>query len=193
MKLGVLTVLFQDKSLEEALDIVADLGVEAVEIGTGGYLGDAHCKPDVLLKDEKALKRFKSSIEEKNLIISALSCHGNPLHPDPGVSRSHHDVFRKTVLLAEKLGVDRVITFSGCPGGSETDRTPNWVTCPWPGFTEIVRWQWEKKLIPYWREQTDFAREHGVKICLEMHPGFSVQLVMDTATISGKIFYPCCV
>jgi len=30
MKLGVLTVLFQDKSLEEALDIVADLGVEAV-------------------------------------------------------------------------------------------------------------------------------------------------------------------
>lgn len=65
MKLGVLTVLFQDKSLEEALDIVADLGVEAVEIGTGGYVGDAHCKPDILLKDEKAFEEFKNTVKKK--------------------------------------------------------------------------------------------------------------------------------
>lgn len=46
-------------------------------------------------------------------MISVLSCHGNPLHPDPEVRRLHHDAFRKTILLAEKLGVDRVNTFSG--------------------------------------------------------------------------------
>lgn len=174
MKLGVITTLFRDKSLKETLNIVSNLGIEAVEIGTGGYVGDAHCKPDTLLKDEKALEEFKNTIDKKGLMISALSCHGNPLHPDPKISKSHHEVFQKTVLLAEKLGLDKVNTFSGCPGGSDSDRTPNWVTCPWPGFTEILTWQWEKKLIPYWKDQADFAREHGVKICLEMHPGFSV-------------------
>ena len=174
MKLGVLIALFQDKSLEEALDIVADLGVETIEVGTGGFPGDAHCKPDVLLEDKKALEEFKNTIDKKGLMISALSCHGNPLHPDPKISKPHHDVFQKTVLLAEKLGLDKVITFSGCPGGSDVDKTPNWITCPWPGFTDILKWQWEKKLIPYWKKQASFAREHGVKVCLEMHPGFSV-------------------
>lgn len=175
MKLGVFTVLFQDKSFEEALDIAVELGVEAVELSAGGFPGDAHCKPDVLLKDEKALEEFKEAIDKRKLTISALSCHGNPLHPESTLAATHHEAFRKTVLLAEKLGVDRVITFSGCPGGSDSDRTPNWVTCPWPlYFTEILKWQWEKKIIPYWREQAEFAQEHGVKICLEMHPGFSV-------------------
>lgn len=175
MKLGVFAVLFQNKSLEEALDIVANLGVEAVEIGTGAFPGNAHCEPELLLKDKNAFDKFKASIEKRNLIISGLSCHGNPLHPDPSISKIHHEAFQKTVLLAEKLGVDRVITFSGCPGGSEDDKTPNWVTCPWPNyFTDILNWQWEKKIIPYWKEQAKFASDHGVKICLEMHPGFSV-------------------
>lgn len=174
MKLGVFTVLFQDKSFEEALDIVAELGIEAVEVGTGGYPGDAHCKPSVLLQDKKALEGFKNAVKKRNLIISGLSCHGNPLHPESRVADAHHEAFRKTVLLAEKLGVEKVITFSGCPGGSDSDKTPNWITCPWPGFTEILKWQWEEKLIPYWKDQADFAREHRVKICLEMHPGFSV-------------------
>ena len=174
MKLGVLTVLLADKPLEEVLDMVAGMGVEAVEIGTGGFLGNTHCNPDELLGNESALKQFKGMIDEKGLIISALSCHGNPIHPDPKVSSPDHDAFRKTVRLAEKLGVENVLAFSGCPGGSDSDRTPNWITCPWPGFTDILAWQWEKKIIPYWKEQAAFAREHGVRIGFEMHPGFSV-------------------
>ncbi len=174
MKLGVLTVLFRNEPLKKVLSIVADLGIEAVEIGTGGFLGNAHCNPDELLGDESSLNQFKGIIDEKGLIISALSCHGNPLHPDRKISSSDHDVFRKTVLLAEKLGVENVLGFSGCPGGSDDDTTPNWITCPWPGFTDILAWQWEKKIIPYWKEQAGFAREHGVRIGFEMHPGFSV-------------------
>lgn len=175
MKLGVFIVIFQSMSLEGALDYVANLGVEVVEIGTGNFASDAHCKPSVLLEDESKLRVFRKAIEKRNMTISALSCHGNALHPDPDVAKAHHETFCQTILLAERLGVARVINFAGCPGGSESDKTPNWIVCPWPSwFSEALKWQWEKKIIPYWRKQAKFAEEHGVKVCLEMHPGDSV-------------------
>ena len=176
MKLGVFIVVFGGKTLDEALDKVKELGLDAVEIGTGNYPGDAFCKVDELLENEDKLKEFKKAIEKRGLEISALSCHGNPLHPDKNIAEAHRQVQRKTILLAEKLGVGRIITFSGCPGDSENAKYPNWVTCPWPpDFSEILKWQWEKVVIPYWKEEVEFARKHNVKeICLEMHPGFVV-------------------
>lgn len=176
MKLGVFLVLFSGKKFEEALDIAKDLGLEAVEIGTGNYPGNAHCNPDELLSDEGKIKAFKQAVEKRGLEISALSCHGNPLHPDKKIAQEHRRVQRQTILLAEKLGVKRIITFSGCPGDNENAKYPNWVTCPWPtDFSEILKWQWENCVIPYWKEEVEFARKHNVnEICLEMHPGFVV-------------------
>ena len=108
--------------------------------------------------------------------VSALSVHGNPVHPDKAVAKAFDDDFRRCVLLAEKLGIDTVITFSGCPGDSENSKYPNWVTCPWPDdYLKILDWQWNEVLIPYWKEAVAFANAHGVtKIALEMHPGFCV-------------------
>ncbi|MCM8817199.1 MAG: sugar phosphate isomerase/epimerase [Candidatus Omnitrophica bacterium] len=176
MKLGVFLVLFGGKKFEEALDIAKDLGLEAVEIGSGNYPGNSHCNPDELLKDESKLKSFSKAIEKRGLEISALSCHGNPLHPDENIAQAHRHAQRQTILLAEKLGVKRIITFSGCPGDSENAKSPNWVTCPWPDdFSKTLAWQWEKCVIPYWKEEAKFAAQHNVKeICLEMHPGFVV-------------------
>lgn len=182
MKLGVLTALFGQQSLDEALDYIKKVGVEVVELGTGNYLGSSHCNPDELLANDKKLKTFKRKLEDRGMEISALSCHGNPLHPQKAMAKEHKEVQRKTILLAEKLGIERVITFSGCPGDTEGAKHPNWVTCPWPDdFSRIVKWQWEEKVIPYWQEEVKFAREHGVnKICLEMHPGF---VVYNTETL----------
>lgn len=175
MKLGVFAVLFGDKSLEEALDEVKNAGLEAVEIGTGGYPGDAHCKPSELLADESKLQAFQQAFSDRNIEISALSCHGNPLHPNKEISDNHHQQFEHTVLLAEKIGVDTVITFSGCPGESEHSRYPVWVTAAWPeDHPEVLEWQWREKVIPYWKEQNDFAAKHNVRIAIEPHPGFVV-------------------
>ncbi len=176
MKLSVLTNLFGSMSLEEALTKFEALGIEAVEIGCGGYPGNDHCKPEVLLADEKALANFKETVAKHHMEICALAVHGNPVHPDKAIAASFEKDFRQTVLLAEKLGIDTVITFSGCPGGSPEDKTPNWVTCPWPNdFGAILDYQWNEVLIPYWKEATAFAKSHGVtKIALEMHPGFCV-------------------
>ena len=49
MKLGVFAVLFAEKSFEDMLDHVKNAGVVAIEIGTGGYPGNAHCNVDELL------------------------------------------------------------------------------------------------------------------------------------------------
>jgi sugar phosphate isomerase/epimerase len=176
MKIGVFTVLFSEMPFEKMLDHVAKVGCGAVEIGTGGYPGDAHCDAAALLKNQAAQRRFLKAIESRNLVISALSCHGNPVHPQRSVARRFHDAWRKTVRLAEALGVERVVTFSGCPGDSDEARYPNWVTCPWPpDFSEVVKWQWEEKLIPYWTKEARYAEKHGIKqICFEMHPGFCV-------------------
>ena len=175
MKLGVFTVLFAGSSFEEALDRIAGAGVDCVEIGTGNYPGDAHCRPDELLADEAELRGFADAVASRGLEISALSCHGNPLHPQRSVAEPAHAVFRSTVELAHRLGVERVNVFSGCPGDSDTATYPNWVTCAWPNeYAELLEWQWNEKVIPYWRAEASFAAERDVKLGFEMHPGFVV-------------------
>jgi sugar phosphate isomerase/epimerase len=124
---------------------------------------------------ESSRRAYLRAVESRGLEISALSCHGNPLHPQPEVARASHEVYRRTVEAAERLGVSCVNLFSGCPGDSEQARYPNWITCAWPSeFGELLEWQWREKVIPYWKEQAAFATRHGVRLGFEMHPGFVV-------------------
>lgn len=175
MKLGVFTVLFGGRPFEEALDYIASKGLQAVEIGVGGWPGNAHCKPAELLADQAKLKAFKKAVESRGLMISSLSVHGNPLHPQNQIAKSYHDDFIAAVNLAQKLEVSVVTTFSGCPGDHENAKYPNWPVAPWPNdFQEILDWQWDKKVIPYWREAGQYAAERNIKVALELHGGFSV-------------------
>jgi sugar phosphate isomerase/epimerase len=181
MKLGVFTVLLRNLPFERMLDTLADLGVEAVEIGTGNYPGSQHCDPDELLADRSKAQSFLKAVESRGLIISALSQHGNPLHPQREIAQASHEVWRKTVLLAEELEVPVVNAFSGCPGDSEGSKYPNWATCAWPDdFLSVLDWQWNEKVIPYWTAEAAYAEQHGIKIGFEMHPGF---VVYNTETL----------
>lgn len=176
MKLGVFTVVLGEKNLAEACAYLEAKGVQTVEIGCGGFPGRAHCNPEVLLKDEQKLKEFKDTITGHHLEISALSCHCNPVHPNQEIAGKADRELDEAILLCEKLGIRILNTFSGCPGDSETSQKPNWVTCSWPeDFSEILDYQWNQVLIPYWKEKVKFAKAHGVdRIALEMHPGFCV-------------------
>jgi len=176
MKLSVLINLYGHKSLDETLKIMSEQGITTVEVGAGGYPGKAHCDPAVLLADDAKLEEFKNTFKKYNITICALACHGNPLHPDKEIAKMYDTDFKNAVLLAEKLGVDTVITFSGCPGDCEESKYPNWVTCSWPeDYLKILDWQWETKVIPYWKETGAFAKAHKVDhIAFEMHPGFCV-------------------
>lgn len=176
MKLSVLANLYGKKSLDETLRILTGLGIHTVELGAGGYPGKAHCNPAELLADDAKYREFMNTLKKYDVTVCALSAHGNALHPNRALAKQYDEDFRNAVLLAEKMGVDTVITFSGCPGDSEGSKYPNWVTCPWPeDFLEILNWQWNEKLIPYWKEAGAFAEAHHVPhIAFEMHPGFCV-------------------
>jgi sugar phosphate isomerase/epimerase len=178
MKLGVFAVMFKSLTFEKALDYIASVGVQSVEIGCGGYVGDAFCKPAELMNDAAGTAALKQAVESRGLTISALSAHANPLHPNPEIGDAHRTAVTNGILMAEKLGVDTFVTFSGCPGGGPGDMHPNWVTCPWPpDFSDTVKWQWEAVMIPYWKEIAKFAEDHGVRVAIEMHPGFCVYSV----------------
>ena len=177
MKLGVLTSLYRNIPLSEALDKFDKMGIEAVELAAGGFGGKEHCDPALLLSDKEKFAEFINLFKaHPNIKISALSLHANPVHPDKEKAAAFDRDFREGVLLCERLGVDTVTTFSGCPGDCPTSKYPNWVCCPWPEDNlAILDYQWNEVLIPYWKKTVEFCREHGVtKIAFEMHPSFCV-------------------
>lgn len=189
MRVGVFTPLLSQLPLEKVFEKLKALNIDTVEVGTGNYPGDPHCKLS-MLQNKSELKEYKQKLADNGFTISALSCHGNPLHPDPAVAKAYQETSKKTILLAEKLGIPVVIDFSGCPGDSDKAKYPNWVTCPWPPeYLEVLSWQWEKKATPYWSKQGKFAADHGVKIAIEMHPGFlaySPETMLRLREIGGK-------
>jgi sugar phosphate isomerase/epimerase len=176
MQLGIFDPIFGRLSLDAMLEQMGRYReITAIELGTGGFPGSDHVEVDALLASKDRAREFCMRFEDAGLTISALSCHGNPVHPIARVAHDADTVFRKTVRLAERLDVPTVVTLSGCPGGSPADMTPNWISTPWP--TEMLaalNWQWEECLIPYWRDAARFAEQAGVRIAIEPRPGFCV-------------------
>jgi len=188
MRIGILTKPFQHLSFEEALDKAVALGVTAVEIWAGDYPDSQHCPVDELLESEGKRKKYMEAISSRGLILSALSVHNNPIHPNKDIAKEADEVFRGSVRLAQLLEVPVVNTFSGLPAGAPNDTMPNWVTCPWPEpFLEMLDYQWNEVAIPYWRQTGEFAEEHGVKIALEMHPGMLVYNVETLLKLRGAV------
>ena len=176
MKLSVLTVPLGSMSLKDTAEYLASLGVQALEIGAGGCPGKAHLDPEKLLGHKDKIDEIKKIMKDNGLEISAISTHGNAVHPNKEIAKMYHDDFENAVRLASELEVETVVTFSGCPGDCPQSKHPNWVTCPWPeDFLEVLDYQWNDVLIPYWQKETEFVKSCGVKkVAFEMHPGFCV-------------------
>jgi sugar phosphate isomerase/epimerase len=175
MKVGVFTTALSDRPLEAALDTIERIGAQAVEIGVGGYPGSHHCDAAALLADHGSARRWYRSILDRDLVVSALSAHANPLHPDPSKAAEGRAVLDRALALAELLGIGVVNAFSGCPGDGPQATAPNWITTPWPTeFAEVLRWQWESCAVPYWRDVAELAQRRGVTVAIEPHPGFLV-------------------
>ncbi|WP_290814950.1 sugar phosphate isomerase/epimerase [Halovivax sp.] len=174
MDLGVHTPPLYDRSFEDALAYLAELGVSAVEPGVGGYPGDDHLSRSAYLDDEDAQSELRGALEEHGMRISALATHNNPLHPDEAEANDADEELREAIRLAAQLDVNVVTCFSGLPGGGPKDEYPNWITAPWPAeHAEALEYQWERA-VEYWGQLADHAADHGVDVAIEMHPNMLV-------------------
>jgi len=168
MKLGFVTDSLGAMSFTDMMDHAERMGVSGVEVNTCGWSTAPHCMMDDLLGNPNSQEAFQAEFDRRGLEIISFNANGNPLHPtDP----KQGEDLKKTIRLAGEMGVKTVCTMSGLPAGSAKDKMPNWVVSSWPPETqEILRYQWEEKLIPFWTETTALAKENGVeKIALELH------------------------
>src|SRR5215510_7614060 len=97
--IGVFDPVYDHLAIDAMLDKVSALGLEAMEIGTGGYPNNRHCPLDELIADRSKAKAWLKKFEDRNIHVATLSCHGNPIHPDAKHAQKDIDTFRKTVQL----------------------------------------------------------------------------------------------
>ncbi len=171
MQIGAISTLFLDQPLCQAARKMRGLGLETIEIPTGGFYAKSHCDPARLIAEPSQLAHFQETLSANGLEVSAFAIHGRPLHPDPAIAQAYDREFRDTCALAAEVGVTRLTLLAGLPAAAPGDRAPNWITVPMaPQVEEMLEWQWQQKTIPYWKERARVADDHGVRLCFEMVP-----------------------
>ncbi|RWE15255.1 MAG: sugar phosphate isomerase/epimerase [Mesorhizobium sp.] len=169
MKIGMITDSLGNLSFDEMLNASAELGLETLEFACGNWSSAPHIDLAAMLDSAATRAEFAAKVRDHGLTIAALNCSGNPLHPGPQ-GKKHRQVTEDTIRLASLMGIDRVVMMSGLPGGPG-DANPNWIITDWPPeCADILRYQWDDCIIPYWRDLVAFANNLGIgKLCLELH------------------------
>ncbi len=171
MKLGVYTAILHDKPLNEALEVIASLGLTGAEINAGGFLPTPHLPVSDLLSGAISPQEYRANFDGTGVEIAGLNCNGNPLHPDPEVGPEDADDLRNAIRVAGLLGVDRVVTMSGLPEAHPGGQWPAWHVNTWDsGYLDSLDYQWDEVALPFWTEIDALARQNGVKVAIEMHP-----------------------
>jgi sugar phosphate isomerase/epimerase len=182
MKLGVISQnLLHFETADEGLQYAHDLGFDAIEVGACALWNTRFCNVDELVKDRGEIDRWKDKFAKYGLEVSALGGHGAPLTPNKEAAAKYTQQFRTVCRFMEMAEVRLITLLAGLPEGAEGDTAPNWVTfAEWPHLRDTLEWQWEKRLLPYWREQAKIASDHGVTLCFEMHGG---DMIFNPATM----------
>ena len=171
MKLGVYNAILHDRPLEDAIKVIADLGLNGIEINSGGFLPPVHIPEiDEIIADPAAAKAYLARFDGTGVEIAGLNCNGNPLHPNPIIGDKHAEDVRLSIRAAAALGQKRVVTMSGLPGGEPGTLHPNWIVNAWNSAAlDVLDYQWEIAA-RFWSEIDQLAGDHGVKVALELHP-----------------------
>ena len=171
MKLGVYNAILHDRPLEDAIKVIADLGLNGIEINSGGFLPPVHIPEiDEIIADPAAAKAYLAHFDGTGVEIAGLNCNGNPLHPNPVIGEKHAEDVRRSIRAAAALGQKRVVTMSGLPGGEPGTLHPNWIVNAWNSAAlDVLDYQWEIAA-RFWSEIDQLAGDHGVKVALELHP-----------------------
>jgi sugar phosphate isomerase/epimerase len=171
LKLGVYNAILHDRPLVDAIKVIADLGLNAIEINTGGFLPATHVpNMDAILESDAARDDFLGLFEGTGVSIGGLNCNGNPLHPNKAIGLKHAEDVRRSIRLAGRLGQTRVVTMSGLPGGEPGASYPNWIVNAWnSAHLDVLDYQFGVAAA-FWSETDKLAIDNKVKVALELHP-----------------------
>ena len=189
MKLGFVSDSLSGMLFQEMLDHATRMGVSGIEVNTGGWSTAPHFNLALMKQSAEARKGFLKAFNERELEVISLNANGNTLHPtDP----AQGECLRDTIRVAGEMGIKTVCTMSGLPAGNETDTMPNWIVSSWPPETqEILNYQWEEVLFPFWTEIVALAKENGVeRIALELHGNqcvYNVPTLLKLRKVVGSI------
>lgn len=185
MKFGVYNAILHDRTLPEAIATVAGLGLTGIEINSGGFLPAKHIPNfEQILTSDSARDDFLGLFEGSGVEIAGLNCNGNPLHPNPSIGNRHGNDVKRSIVLANRLGQNRVVTMSGLPGGEPGAKQVNWVVNAWNSAAlDVIEYQM-KVAAKYWSEVDKLARDHDVKVALELHPQ---NVVFNPATMRDLV------
>lgn len=172
MELSICTDVFADLSYTDMLDKVKSYGVNAVEMTAGGWGARKHCPTAELLADDKKCEAYLAELTARGMRISAFNTSCNPLWPCE-TGKEYEKSMYDCVLLAEKLGVRKIVCMSGLPAGSENDVTPNWITSSvtmTAYMQPTVDYQW-RVTTEWWKQFAAFCRAHHIdQIAIEEFP-----------------------
>ncbi len=156
MKLGFVSAILPEQSLEQVLRFAADIGYDCVELmcwpvskAERRYAGVTHLDAtDFRDTDAERVRRLNA---ETGVSISGLGYYPNPLAPDEDESRRAVEHLRAVIRAAARLGVPQVNTFIGRDGKKSVDEN-------WSRFLNV------------WRPLVGFAEEQRVHIGIENCP-----------------------
>lgn len=156
MKLGFVSAILADQSLDEVLDFAAAEKFSTVELmcwpvgeAERRYAGVTHV--DVTNFSSARADDIRAKIETRGLSISALGYYPNPLCADRAEGQFYIDHLAKVIAAAPKLGVTTVNSFAGRDPAKTIDEN-------WPRFLEV------------WKPLVSLAEDHGVRIGIENCP-----------------------
>lgn len=185
MQFGSYNAVLHHLDLPSAIDYVASLGLDGLEINSGGFLPATHIPTfEQILLSDTARDEFLGLFESRGVAILGLNCNGNPLHPNPVIQSQHSADLRRSIRLANRLGQSRVVTMSGLPAGEPGGIRANWVVNAWNSAAiDVIEYQFEIAA-KFWSEIDREARDLEVKVALELHPQ---NVVFNPATMRELI------
>lgn len=156
MKLGFLSAILPEQSLEEVLTFAGQEGFDCVELmcwppgkAERRYAGVTHI--DVTSLDDKEVSRIQSLLDRHQVSIATLGYYPNPLDPDEEKREKEVAHLKEVIAAAPKLGVEVVSTFAG------RDHTKT-IEDNWPLFETI------------WSDLVSHAESNNVKLVIEHCP-----------------------
>jgi len=156
MKLGFVSAILPDLSLEEVVKFASEEDFACVELmcwpkgkAERRYAGVTHLDVVDFKKDDA--KKVQDLIGEAGVGISGLGYYPNPLAPDENEANVYIEHIKRVISAAQVLGVGVVNTFIGRDWTKSVDDN-------WPRFLSV------------WKPMIKFAEEHGVRIAIEHCP-----------------------